>query len=87
MTFVQMYTRIASTSTSCMHIDRQVGTILTECDTHLLIVKHMLNQLQKDGVRLQAPCDGINTCYSSYAIIQLLLSIKLTVRRIYVDEV
>ena len=71
MTFVQMYTRVASTSTSCMHIDRQVGTILTECDTHLLIVKHMLNQLQKDGVRLQALHDGIVTWHSSYAIIKI----------------
>ena len=68
MTFVQMYTRVASTSTSFMHIDRQVGRILTECDTHLLIVKHMLDQLQKDGVRLQALCDGIITWHGSYAI-------------------
>ena len=87
MTFMQMYTRVASTSTSCMHIDRQVGLVLTECDTHLLIVKHTLNQLQKDGVRLQASCDGISTCHSSHAIIQLLLSIKSVVCGIYVDGV
>ena len=70
-----------------MHIDRQVGLVLTECDTHLLIVKHTLNQLQKDGVRLQASCDGISTCHSSHAIIQLLLSIKSAVCGIYVDGV